>query len=102
MAVSPADAIRCSAIAAAAATFSDSAPSRSGIVTRTSQRSTVASGSPSRSAPRQTVAALSRASSGSPPWATSAARGSGVASIPPRSSGSANTAPMLARTACGP
>ncbi len=49
------DDIRCRTIAAAAATFSDSAPERIGIVTLRWQRSTTSGGSPSRSEPRQTV-----------------------------------------------
>ena len=61
------DDIRCRAIAAAAATFSDSAPGRSGIVTRRSHCASTSSGSPSRSAPRPGSPASPSASSGSPP-----------------------------------
>ncbi len=51
------DDIRSHAMAAAAATLSDSAPPRrSGIVTSASQCASTSAGSPSRSAPRQSVA----------------------------------------------
>ena len=50
----------------------------------TSQAASTSAGSPSRSAPRQSVAAPASASSPSPPWATSAARGAGVSPIPAR------------------
>ena len=96
------DDIRSQAMAAAAATLSDSAPpGRSGIVTSASHSASTSAGRPSRSAPRQSVAAPSSASSPSPPWATSAARGAGVSSTPARARGWAKIEPMLARTAFG-
>ena len=98
------DDIRSQAIAAAAATLSDSAPpGRSGIVTcDLALLARTSAGSPSRSAPRQRVAAPASASSPSPPWATSAARGAGVSlDRRPRASGWAKIEPMLARTAFG-
>ena len=99
----PSDAIRCSAIAAAAATLRDSALSRTGIVTRTSHRPRPRSGRPSRSAPRQSVAAPSSAVERLAAVRDQRGpRAGGRARSPPRTSGSAKTAPMLARTACAP
>src|SRR6476659_7603855 len=97
------DDIRSQAMAAAAATLSDSAAAgRSGMVRRKSHQPSSSSGIPPLSEPRQTVATGPSAAIGSPPWAISAARGAGVSPIEARSSGWPKTDPMLARTAFGP
>ena len=97
------DDIRSQAIAAAAATLSDSAPpGRSGIVTSTSHCSSTSAGRPSRSAPRQRVA-------------TAAERLEALAAVGderrprlrrlldrgPQPAAAAKIEPMLARTAFG-
>src|SRR5215212_2934115 len=97
-----ADDIPCRAIAAAAATLSDSAASsRTGIVQWLSQAPITRSGRPSRSAPRHSVTGAAVAVGASPPWAISAIRGCGVSPTSARARPMPKIEPMLARTAFG-
>ncbi len=96
--------IRCRAIAAVAATLSDSAPAASGIVATPSQAASASSVRPSRSAPSTSVAGASRSISASrppPPCATRPSRGAGVASIAASAGGELCRVPIAARTAFG-